>query len=103
MPFYKLAEKSELTNGYRKAFSVEDHSLLLIQEEDEIFLIENKCGHFGVPMEQAQITGTTFICREHGISFDLKTGAVSNRPWENCDPLKVFEVHWDGDSVGLLL
>jgi len=72
------------------SLSINDKNLLLIHHQDTFFLIENKCGHFGVPLDDAQIKDTHIICAQHGISFSLETGQVVNRPYENCYPIKTY-------------
>lgn len=67
-----------------------NQTFLLIIRQGKPYLIENKCGHFGVPLENGQLRDQQIVCPEHGISFDLGTGNIVNRPYENCDPIKVF-------------
>lgn len=71
---------------------VNNKSLLLISHNDQFYLIENKCGHFGIPLINGEISGNEIICPQHGISFSLETGAVINRPYENCDMIRIFNV-----------
>jgi len=102
--FIPLIEKQKLFNGYRKVFSVNKMELLLIYINDKTYLLENKCGHFGVSLEDGQIeqlqTGDIIICKQHGISFDLSTGNVVNRHWENCNPVVVLDVVLKEDIIG---
>lgn len=70
----------------------DNQSLLLVIKQGKPYVVENKCGHFGVPMDKGRVTGNELICPQHGISFDLVTGKVVNRPYENCDPIKVFSI-----------
>lgn len=67
-----------------------NQSLLLVMNKGKPHLLENKCGHFGVPLANGRLSGNEIVCAEHGISFDLTTGAIVNRPYENCDPVKVL-------------
>lgn len=76
-----------------------DKNILLVINQSKAYLIENKCGHFGTPfftLQQlnARLENNEIVCSEHGISFDLKTGHIVNRPYENCDPIKIpdFEI-----------
>ena len=72
--------------------SINDVKLLLVRQNDQFYLIENKCGHFGLPLTNAEIKQEEIICAYHGISFSLLTGEVVNRPYENCDKIRVFKV-----------
>lgn len=73
-------------------FEINHKSFLLIHHQEQFFLIENKCGHFGIPLNNATIVDNEIICAQHGISFSLKTGAINNRPYENCSPIKTYEL-----------
>ncbi|GEM_PF-3880812 len=70
--------------------NINNESLLLIRHQRKYYLIKNKCGHFGVPLNNAHLSDNTIICRQHGISFDLESGFIVNRPYENCDALQVY-------------
>lgn len=81
--------------------TLDNQSLLLIIQKDMVHLIENKCGHFGVPLECGKLHENEIICPEHGISFDLDTGQIVNRPYENCDAIKVFKLKLVGQQIFL--
>lgn len=102
--FIPLITNKELVNGFRQIFSVNKMQLLLIHFNEKTYLLENKCGHFGVSLEQALIEHSQgsdiIICKEHGISFNLSTGKVANRSWENCDPLVILKPVLKDDMVG---
>ncbi len=76
---------------------------LVISENGKIYVIQNKCGHFEMPMEEGEVENGTIICPHHGISFDLITGEIANRPWENCYPIKVFETRVEDGFIGVLI
>ncbi len=78
---------------------INDKHLLLVHHQDHFYLLENKCGHFGVVLDDAQIKSNQIICAQHGISFSLETGLVVNRPYENCDPIKIYLLQIKGDSI----
>jgi len=85
------------------SFLIGESSLLLIIHHGQYHVIENKCGHFGVPLSNGLIDGNEIICSQHGISFDLDTGKVVNRPYENCDPIKIIPVNKSGNMLYLEL
>ena len=66
--------------------------LLLLRHQGRLYCVENKCGHFGVPLADGEVRDGTIVCRQHGISFSLASGDVVNRPWENCDRIRVYPV-----------
>jgi len=79
-------------------------NLLLICKDDKTYLLENKCGHFGVTLNDAKIewhqNKMVIVCVQHGISFDLNTGQVINRPWENCESIKVITIVIEDGILG---
>lgn len=86
---------------------IDDKVLLLIINKGKPHLIENKCGHFGVPLVvDGQVRGklrdNEIVCAEHGISFDLVSGEIVNRPYENCDPIKVFAIEQISKKIYLI-
>lgn len=74
-----------------------DKDYLVINHHGKHFCIEDKCGHFGVPLATGRVIDNTIYCREHGIGFDLFDGQVRKSMGEDCDPIKVLElVELDG-------
>jgi nitrite reductase/ring-hydroxylating ferredoxin subunit len=71
---------------------IDGKQLLLINRNPNFYLVENKCGHFGIPLQTGCIEGEEIICSGHGISFSLETGEIVNRPYETCDPIRTYEV-----------
>ncbi len=102
--FIALIKTQELYCGFKQAFEINNQSLLLIQQNNKIYLIKNKCGHFGVKLDNADVKEqdniTSICCKEHGICFSLSTGKVTNRPWENCDPIQTIDIIFEGDMLG---
>ena len=87
-----LGEITEFKNKSIHELTINDISLLLIQQNNQFYLIENKCGHFGLPLMTGEVKDEEIICSHHGISFSLQTGEVVNRPYENCDMIRVFKI-----------
>ena len=81
---------------------VDEQSLLLVINQTGVYLIENKCGHFGVPLQDGRLRDNEIVCAEHGISFDLCSGNVVNRPYENCEPIKVFTLKQRNNQIFML-
>ena len=103
MDFHPLEKEENLFEGYRKVFKVEEISLLLIQNNAKTSLIENRCGHFGSELESGRLDENAIVCPQHGISFSLETGEIINRPFENADPIKVFNIVCRDGYVGVIL
>lgn len=87
-----LGEISKFKDKLVHELVINDINLLLIHQDNQFYVIENKCGHFGLSLSTAEIKHEEIICSHHGISFSLLTGDVVNRPYENCDKIRVFKV-----------
>ncbi|MBT3227000.1 MAG: Rieske 2Fe-2S domain-containing protein [Deltaproteobacteria bacterium] len=103
MEFHPLEKKENLFEGYKSVFQVGEISLLLIQHNAKTALIENRCGHFGYELESGKIETDTIVCSQHGISFSLITGEIANRPYENADPIRIFDIVCQDGFLGVVL
>ena len=74
MNFYPLESKHNLYNGYRNCFEFQNIRLLLIQDNDSIFLIENRCPHMDWLLDGGQVSSMKITCPKHGIQFHLESG-----------------------------
>lgn len=101
MAFCALEPLADLHDDDMKIHCVGGRELLLIRRGRELFVIENKCGHFGVSLEDATVNHGRIRCSQHGFEFDLYTGKVVDRPFENCDPLRTFPVKVIDGMVGV--
>lgn len=89
---HRLANPEAIGEGVISPLAVAGRALLLIRQQGVLHCLENRCGHFGLPLADGSLRPGVILCRQHGISFSLASGAVVNRPWENCDPVRVFPV-----------
>lgn len=103
MRFFSLEKLIDLYDGYRRAFRIDQHQLLLIQERGELYLFDARCPHRGHPLQEATIDGDTLRCPLHGYRFALRDGSVRAAGEEPCKALRRYEiVHRDID-VGVML
>lgn len=101
MSFYPIEDESRLFDGYIQAHQVGELNLLLIQQNGQRFLIENRCGHFGIPLDKGKVENQCITCPQHGIRFNLTTGLVDSKTRDSCEPIKVFSLISTQGSVGL--
>ena len=87
-----LGDIEQFQQQERHTLNVDGLRLLLINHNSRFYLIEDKCGHFGSPLSNGRIEGEQITCVSHGIAFSLVTGEITNRPYENCDAIKVYRV-----------
>jgi len=103
MTFYPLEKQENMHDGYRNTFLVNGVPLLLLRVKERVFLLENRCGHFGMPLDGGEVKEGVIVCTGHGISFSLENGAIVNRPYENADPVKVYDVVFRDGFLGVVL
>lgn len=95
----KIGRVSSFPLGSMTELNLKVLNLLLINQDGHFYLVENKCGHFGVPLTDAEVTGSEITCSQHGIRFSMITGEVLNRKFENCDKIKTFKVIQQDDEL----
>jgi nitrite reductase/ring-hydroxylating ferredoxin subunit len=101
MAFYSLANLADLYDGFAAAHSVGGQRILLLQDEGEIFVIENRCPHMDAPLASGKVTQGAIVCRAHGIAFDLRNGRARGPLADTLDCLRFFPVIYEGNKVGV--
>lgn len=101
MRFYALANLVDMYDGYCAPFTLNGRSLLLLQDQGEIFVIENRCPHMDAPLSTGKIVAGAIICRAHGIAFDLRSRRARGPLADTLDCLRTFPVAYEGNKVGV--
>lgn len=96
--FVALERLINLQDGYRSTFRVAGHELLLLVVEGRPVLLENRCPHRDAPLHGASLNGQVLRCVRHGIEFDLRSGEPLTA---RCAALKLFDLAYDGDRIGI--
>ncbi len=66
--------------GKTRVVRVAERSILIYHAEDhQVYAVENRCSHLGLPLTNGKVEGTTITCPFHGSRFDLRTG--ENLDW----------------------
>ena len=100
MRFLALDKLINLEEGYRRRFKIDSLDLILAKEGSNIFAFGAICPHQEQALDEAAIEGHVVTCPRHGFSFSLTTGAHVEG---FCNSLPVYEVHFEGNEVGVLL
>lgn len=103
MRYFSLEKLINLHDGYRKTFKIDEHHLLLIQEEGVRFLIESFCPHREHSLIDATVFGDSISCPHHRYQFHLSSGDILQRTEEPCRRLRVYELVEEERDVGVLL
>lgn len=75
MTFYPLLEKDKLYDGYVKSFISEGVSVLVVQQQGVVSIVENRCPHMDAPLDFGKIHNGNIRCPLHGMEFSLTSGA----------------------------
>jgi nitrite reductase/ring-hydroxylating ferredoxin subunit len=83
MNWTRVLSAEELPEGERRVVDVEDHSILLIRYQGEVFAMQSKCPHLGGLLAGGKISDDgAIVCPLHRSAFDMRTGDVKAWvPW----------------------
>src|SRR2546422_4891832 len=76
--FVKVAEKSDLREGFSKVVSVEGRSIALFRVKDEYFALANVCLHRGGPLGEGDLSGPVVTWPVPGWKFDGRRGSFTS-------------------------
>ncbi len=103
MRFYPLDKLMNLHDGYCRQFKIDHLHLLLLQRDNERFLVEAYCPHRGHPLDAAAITAGIVQCALHQYRFSLADGQLLHYTEEPCRSLRTWPVAYEGNEVGVIL
>lgn len=103
MTFYPLEKLHQLHDGYCRSFAVRGKNLLLIQNNGNTYLIENRCPHMDASLEWATFQTDKLRCPVHGIEFDLPNGKALGSLAGCIGDLQRFTITYEGNTLGLML
>jgi len=81
----------DLKDGASLPGHVQGEGVLLVRQGKDIFAIGASCTHYGGPLADGIVVGTTVRCPWHHACFDLKTGAAIRAPALNDLPCWAVE------------
>ncbi len=90
----------EIPDGGMIGGHVDGQSVVVARHGDEVFAIGGQCTHYGGPLAEGLMVGTTVRCPWHHACFDLKTGEAIHAPALN--PVSRWEVVRDGSNVRVM-
>lgn len=101
--FIPLAHLADLYDGFQQAVTIKGKSYVLLQAQEQLYLVENRCPHMDAPLFQGVIAGNILRCKAHGIGFSLLTGKAEGPLADSLDCLRFLELVYEGDQVGVEL
>jgi len=96
--FYPLERLMNLYDGYQRGFTVNGHSLLLVQDNGRCYLLRNTCPHQQAPLTHATMNNGYLRCPAHGMEFNLMTGKSQG---ECSQELQFIAIAYEGNQLGV--
>ena len=103
MRFYPLEKLINLHDAYSRQFKIDNYRFLLLQRRGELFLIESHCPHHAHPLELASIENGIIQCALHHYQFALGDGRLLHATEESCRALRIYDLVYEGNEVGVIL
>lgn len=88
---------SDLVSGKPAKVTLGNKDVCVVRVNEEVFAVADICSHAEASLSEGEVSGEKIECWLHGAEFDLRTGAALTPP--ATEPLEVFEVKRDGDTV----
>lgn len=85
-----VLKASLLPPGHKHQIDHGDYKVLLTNVGGEVFAVESKCSHFGLPLENAALHGHSLRCPFHHACFDVRNGKQLEAP--GMDGIATFAV-----------
>ena len=74
MESVKIAAVTDVLPGEKKAFTLDNKTVLLANVDGAFYALDNKCPHMGGSLVNGELEGGTLTCPRHGAKFDVRTG-----------------------------
>lgn len=80
MNLIKVCNLSEIPNGSKKKFEINDEEVTICNINNQVFAINDNCSHDEASLEEGFIDEYEIECPRHGAKFDIRTGEVTCLP-----------------------
>ena len=71
---------SELNPGSPRTIELDDHFVVLVLLDDEVYCIDDVCTHDGGTLGDGEVDDHCLVCPRHGAKFDIRTGEAVTMP-----------------------
>ena len=72
----KIEGAKTLHPGKMKEFKVNEISILLINYQEKLYAVSNKCTHLGCKLSKGTLEENNLTCPCHGSKFDITNGKL---------------------------
>jgi len=98
--FTAVVESTALPEGSMAKATVEDESILLVRQRQQVCALAHSCSHLGGPLSEGTLKDGRVVCPWHGSEFALKDGRVLNGPATVPQPCFATREHAGQIEVG---
>jgi nitrite reductase/ring-hydroxylating ferredoxin subunit len=101
MVFKEVTRLAGIPEGTMKQIEIGKLEILLVNFEEKIYALSNRCGHMDAPLSDGSLEGKIIECSLHSAQFDVTTGK-NIRPSDMGEPtfdLKTYEVKMEKDII----
>ncbi len=84
-------------NGCVHAATADGLELVLVQWDDEVFALEDRCSHQDFPLSEGAVDDGKLECVFHGAKFDIRSGKAVQLP--AIKPVKTYPVDVRDDEI----
>lgn len=95
--FTPAMAESELSPEQPVRAEVNGSAVMVVKHQNEIFALDDVCGHAGCPLSKGHLQGDAIVCPCHGSTFRLRDGEVLHGPAVYNQP--VFDVRVEEGQV----
>jgi 3-phenylpropionate/trans-cinnamate dioxygenase ferredoxin component len=99
--FMPVAKTADLIAGGTLLVEADGQSVLLCNDEGEVYAISPLCTHAEEPLACGRVKYGWIACPAHGARFDLETGEAMNPP--ATAPIKTFAVRVVGEVIEIAI
>ncbi|MGD0153371.1 MAG: Rieske 2Fe-2S domain-containing protein [Thermacetogeniaceae bacterium] len=97
----QVAKLQDVPAGKLKKIDLQGRAILLINHDNSIYAIEEKCTHRGCSLAAGKLVGNSIECPCHQARFNIISGKVTQGPATK--PLAVYQVAVESGMIAINL
>ncbi len=98
--YVTVSVREDVVAGQLVPVEAEGQSVLLVEVEDEVYAVKNRCGDSPLPLQHSELDGAELKCSWHGCRYDVRTG---ERLGGLGDRLQIFPVRVERGKVQIAI
>jgi 3-phenylpropionate/trans-cinnamate dioxygenase ferredoxin subunit len=73
---HHACDAADLIADQPRCVRIENVDVMIVRHADQIYAMQNRCGHAGAALHRGDCTDGLIVCPLHGAAFRLATGAI---------------------------